>query len=147
MAKEARKTLQQQFTTVLEGLTRQNRELQAELAQKQTASSKRDCGTQAGGTNSPARATDDGSRCGQGCGESQVTSRGLRILGGTGAQCSGCTLAQQCQRLQKLVTEAANSDPQCHGVGRRISGSIGAVSLDDADVFLATAKVSRLGDN
>ena len=51
----------EQFTSALDGVTRQNSELQAELAQ--TASSKQTY-TQAGSTSSKARVTDYGTRRG-----------------------------------------------------------------------------------
>ena len=51
--------------------------------------------------------TDDGSRCGHGCWESQATSRVLKTRGETGVQCSGVTLTQQCHDSRSWMVEAA----------------------------------------
>ena len=85
MAEDAMRAMHQQFTTTLEGLARQNVELQNELAQsRQAASSERACSTQIGSPRcSTAWDAGDGSRCGHAfAGEAKRLLRGARRVAG-----------------------------------------------------------------
>ena len=75
--------MHQQFTTALEGLTRQNTELQNELNQSR-----------------------QGTRV---CWESQATSPGRKTRGETGAQCFKGYAGAAIPLLQKLLDDAAKA--------------------------------------
>ena len=96
MVEEAIRTMQQHFTSALDGLTRHNSELQAELAQ-----SRQQAVNELAALMQEVRAPQRGSQT-TGVGvdtaawESQATFRVLEMRGETGARCAWDTLAQQC---------------------------------------------------
>ena len=103
------RAMQQQFATALDSLTRQNVDLQAELAQNRQASSERACSTQAGSASSHCvgRRRRE-SMWIHGCWESRATSRVLKTRGETGVQRPSYAGAAV-PRLQKLLVEAAKA--------------------------------------
>ena len=91
MAEEAVRGMQQQFTTALDSLTRQNVDLQAELGQN-----RQQAASELAALRQEIRAPLRGSQT-TGVGvESRASSQVLKTRGETGAQCSGGTLAQRC---------------------------------------------------
>ena len=104
MAEEAVRALQQQFATALDGLTRQNVDLQAELAK-----SRQQAASELAALRQEVRAPQRGS---------QTTGIGadIRLLGKPGdfsgetvVQCSGGCAGAAVPRLQELMVEAAKA--------------------------------------
>ena len=90
------RAMHQQFTTALDGLT-QNTELKNELAQSRQQAAKELAALRQEGRGAPLRGTQ---ATGVGVdtrllGKQSDFSEAHRKLGGTGAQCSRCTLAQR----------------------------------------------------
>ena len=129
--------MQQQFTTALDGLTRQHVELEAELAQSRQQIASEQASTQAGSGSSTAWVADDGSRCGNtGAGKAE------RLLGCSRRvarlECSvqgvhwhsGATTAE----ADGASRESGSADPKRRDPAGRRSGSIRHKTLqDDAD--------------
>ena len=92
MAEDAMRTMHQQFTTALEGLTRQNTELKNELAHSRQQAANELAALGQEGRGAPLRGTQ---ATGVGVDTRLLGKQVHRKLGGTGAQCSRGTLAQR----------------------------------------------------
>ena len=116
MAEEAIRTMQQQFTSALDGSTKQNSELQAELAQSRQS------------TSSTAGVTDGRSGRGHKAVGKARRLLGLRMLGWIGGQSPKGPAGAAVPRLEKLTTEAAKAllddahDSQGSSSEDRVSG-------------------------
>ena len=99
MTEDAMRATYQQFTATLEGLARQNVELQNELAQSRQQAANELAALRQEVRGAPLWNADDGSRCGHAfAGEAKRLLRGARRVA-----------RQEHRRLQKLMDDAAKS--------------------------------------